>query len=259
MNRWLLIVILLGISSVPAVASPVLRWAPADTTINLGHQTTLSVMLDDTLDVRTIELYISYDSDIISVVDGGPGLVFDGYSLFSDFKEMDPANPGQWYGYCVILGSEDWAVGPGELFRWTVQGDTKGISGLISVSVLLLPPGGGEYDEVVLQETNIVVGDPSGVPVFIAGGPTMRLFPNPFNPRVRVEFSLGGNNSGLLEIYDARGRRVTTLWQGVARETEQAAWDGRDAQGRALPSGIYTFSLQRADGSRISTRGTLIR
>jgi hypothetical protein len=259
MNRWLLIVILLGISSVPAVADPVLRWAPADTTIDLGHQTTLSVMLDDTLDVRTIELYISYDSNIISVVDGGPGLVFNGYNLFSDFREVDPANPGQWYGYVVILGAGDWAVGPGELFRWTVQGDTKGTSGLGSVSVLLLPPGGGEYDTVVLSETNVLVGDPSGVPLFIAGDPTLRLYPNPFNPRVRVDFSLGEHRSGLLEIYDVGGRRVTTLWQGVARETEQTSWDGRDAQGRALPSGTYTFSLQRDDGSRITTRGTLIR
>jgi len=259
MNRWLSIVILLGISSVPALADPVLRWTPADTTISLGQQATLSVMLDDTLDVRTIELHISYDSEIISVVDGGPGQVFDGHNLFSDFREVDPANPGQWYGYSVILGGEDWAVGPGELFHWTVQGDTKGTSGLISVSVLLLPPGGGEYDAVVLSETSVIVGDPSGVPVFMAGDPTLRLYPNPFNPRVRVDFSLGEHRSGLLEVYDVRGRWVTTLWQGVARETEQTAWDGRDARGRALPSGIYTFSLQRADGSRVTTRGTLIR
>jgi len=259
MKRWLLIVILLGSSGVQAVADPVLRWAPADTTIGLGQQATLSVMLDDAIMVRTIELYIGYDSDIISVVEGGPGLAFNGFNLFSGFEEVDPENPGQWHGYCVILGADDWVVGPGELFRWTVQGDTQGTSGLVSVSVVLLPPGGGEYDEVELPPTDVVVTEPSAVPALMAGGPTLHLYPNPFNPRVQVDFFLGEHLSGLLEVYDVRGRRVTTLWQGVAPQAEQIAWDGRDAQGRGVPSGIYTFSLQRADGSRITTRGTLIR
>jgi len=259
MKRWLLIVILLVCCGVPAVADPILRWAPADTTIGLGQQATLSVMLDDALTVRTIELYIGYDSDIISAVDGGPGLAFNGFNLFSDFEEVDPENPGQWHGYCVILGADDWVVGPGELFRWTVQGDTQGISGLVSVSVTLLPPGGGEYDAVQLPTTDVVVAEASPVPALMAGDSTLHLYPNPFNPRVRVDFFLGEHLSGLLEVYDVRGRRVTTLWQGVARQAEQIAWDGRDARGRAMPSGIYTFSLQGADGSRITTRGTLIR
>ena len=117
MKRWLLIVLLLGSSGVPAAADPVLRWAPADTIISITQEVTLSIMLDDALPVRTIELYIGYDSNIISTVDGGPGQLFDEFqsSWFSDFDEVDPENPGQWYGYCVILDANNWAVGPGEL------------------------------------------------------------------------------------------------------------------------------------------------
>lgn len=259
MRRWLLIVFLWGAGAVPAAAYPVLRWAPADTTIEPGQQATLSVMLDDTVTVRTIELYVTYDSDIISSVDGGPGAEFDGFNLFSGFEEVDPGNPGQWHGYCVILGANDWTVGPGELFNWTVLGDTLGVSGSVSVSVTLLPPGGGDYDAVVLPGIDIVVASPSAVPGFPVDEAFLNLYPNPFNPRVQVDFFPGGQGRGLLEVYDLRGRRVATLWQGVAQEAERIAWDGCDDQGRVLPSGVYSFSLQRADGSRTTTRGTLVR
>lgn len=261
MKRWLLIVILLGVIALPAAANPVLRWTPADTIIDPTSQVTLSIMLDEALPVRTVELYIGYDSDIISTVDGGPGELFTPFqgSWFSSFSEVDPENPGMWYGYCVILGANDWAEGPGELFSWTVQGDTEGISGLTSISVVLLPPGGGEYDEVQLPTTEVIVLDTSAVPTFVTGGPVMNLYPNPFNPRVQIDFSIGEHQRGLLEVFDLRGRRVATLWQGVARKNEQTTWEGRDFQGRALPSGTYTFSLQRGDGSRVTTRGTLIR
>ena len=259
MKRWLLMVILWGAGVVPSAASPILRWAPADTTIEPGQQATLSIMLDDTLTVRTIEIYITYDSDIITSVSGGPGAMFDGFNLFSGFQEVDPGNPGQWHGYCVILGADDWAVGPGELFSWTVLGEVEGISISVSESITLLPPGGGDYESVSLPGIDITVAIASAVPVYLADDAVLHLYPNPFNPRVQVDFLPGGQGGGLLEVFDLRGRRVATLWQGVAREVEQVTWDGQDAQGRALPSGIYTFLLQGTDGSRTTARGTLVR
>jgi hypothetical protein len=261
MKRWLMILALLVTGTVPAAANPVLRWAPADPIVALGNQVTMSIMLDDALPVRTVELYIGYDSNIISTVDGGPGQLFAPFqgSWFSGFTEVDPENPGQWYGFCVILDAYNWAEGPGELFSWTVQADALGYSELTSVSVVLLPPGGGQYDEVLLPPTEIIVLDASAAPLMPAGGPTLDLFPNPFNPRVAIDFSLGHSHQGLLEVYDLRGRRVTTLWQGTDHRSERVFWDGCDATGRALPSGVYTFALIAGDGSRVTTRGTLLR
>jgi len=258
MKRWLLIAVLLA-SSLPAAAEPVLRWAPANKVIGTGQELTLSIMLDDALPVRTIELFVDYDPDIITSIAGGPGQLFDTFQLFNGFVDDDPGNPSQWHGYCVILGAGDWAEGPGELFSWTVQGSSVGISSIVSVSVVLLPPGGGEYADVELPMTEVIVLDPAEIPTLMAGGPTLHLSPNPFNPRVQVDFNLGEQMRGLLEVYDMRGRRVMTLWQGVAQQDEQIAWDGRDAQGRSMPSGVYTFALQGIDGSQVTARGTLIR
>jgi hypothetical protein len=69
--------------------------------------------------------------------------------------------------------------------------------------------------------------------------------PNPFNPTTEVRFSLAREERATLAVYDVAGRRVRRLFEGrVAPGTVQRAlWDGRDAQGRPLPSGIYLLRL----------------
>jgi flagellar hook assembly protein FlgD len=53
-----------------------------------------------------------------------------------------------------------------------------------------------------------------------------------------------------LRIYDAAGRAVRTLVEGVELAgTHEAFWDGRDDAGEALPSGLYFYRLHSADGS----------
>lgn len=68
--------------------------------------------------------------------------------------------------------------------------------------------------------------------------------PNPFNPRVLIEFSLREPARVELSIHDLRGRRVRTLL-GAERGAGpgQVIWDGRDDSGRAVASGVYTVRL----------------
>ena len=65
-------------------------------------------------------------------------------------------------------------------------------------------------------------------------------YPNPFNPRTTLTFRLPADGYARLEILDARGRRVATVWDGAATAgVTRVVWDGADAQGRAVPSGVY--------------------
>jgi hypothetical protein len=242
-----------------AQADPVLRWAPSDTLINSGDQTTLSIMLDDTLTVRTIELRISYDPAVVSTIDGGYGALFDGFNNFDGFSEE---SPGEIYGYCVILGAADWATGPGELFTWTVQGALDGgVSPIVTVDMTLLPPGGGDYPDAVLPDDQIRVLDITDVSLPAAGLPDLALYPNPFNPRTQVEMTLPGGGSGRLEVLDLRGRVVARPWSGLldADVPLAVSWDGVDTLGQALPSGVYTFRLVGSRGQAASVRGVLVR
>jgi hypothetical protein len=259
MARWLAAVMLLVVLTTPALADPVLRWSPADGAVDVGDQITLSVMLDDVLTVRTIELYIHYDPDLITTVSGGPGALFAGFTLFQGFGEVDPDEPGTWHGYCVILGAGAWTSGPGELYRWTVRGDLAGICAITTGEITLLPPGGGSYPGATLPATTLAIEDDlTATPPVVPAGATVMVQPNPFNPGTRVAFDLGTPQDGRLEVLDVRGRLVTTLWSGEAA-SGWASWNGTDLTGRAVPSGVYSFVLWGDDGRRTLVHGTLVR
>ncbi|MBD3219667.1 T9SS type A sorting domain-containing protein [bacterium] len=78
-------------------------------------------------------------------------------------------------------------------------------------------------------------------------------YPNPFNPRVTLRYTVPRDGHASLAVYDARGRHVTSLVDGpVAAGTHTVRWQGTDAGGRALPSGVYLAVLR--SGETASTR-----
>ncbi len=69
-------------------------------------------------------------------------------------------------------------------------------------------------------------------------------FPNPFNPTTRIRFTLPESGYVTLSVFDAEGRRVATLLDGKGRQgTTEAIWNGRDASGAAVASGVYFYQL----------------
>ncbi len=69
-------------------------------------------------------------------------------------------------------------------------------------------------------------------------------FPNPFNPETTIRYRLSATGQVELAIYDLTGRRVRTLVAGLqAAGAHTVSWDGRDSQGRRMPSGVYFVRL----------------
>ena len=73
-------------------------------------------------------------------------------------------------------------------------------------------------------------------------------YPNPFNPETSISYALPKPAHVVLQIYDILGRQVRTL----VNETKltghhHITWNGRDAQGLALPSGIYLYKIQAGE------------
>lgn len=70
-------------------------------------------------------------------------------------------------------------------------------------------------------------------------------FPNPFRPETSIEYTLGERSNAVVGIYDASGRLVVRLDQGVREAgTYRTNWNGRDAAGSVVGSGVYFYRLE---------------
>ena len=88
------------------------------------------------------------------------------------------------------------------------------------------------------------------------GQPTQNLllqnYPNPFNPETWIPYQLSEGTSVSVSIYDTTGQLVRTLSLGFQsagfyNSPERAAyWDGRNALGERVASGIYFYQLTTA-------------
>ena len=64
--------------------------------------------------------------------------------------------------------------------------------------------------------------------------------PNPFNPSTRIPYHLAADVNVLLEVYDLLGRRVVVLANtNLNAGVYEAVWNGTDARGVAVASGVY--------------------
>lgn len=102
---------------------------------------------------------------------------------------------------------------------------------------------------------------PSGAPPAPPAAPRClgRNHPNPFNPGTALSLRLPEAGWASLEVLDLAGRRLCLLHAGdLAAGEHRFTWDGRDAEGRALGSGVYLARLRRAGGEE-SLKMTLLK
>jgi hypothetical protein len=70
-------------------------------------------------------------------------------------------------------------------------------------------------------------------------------YPNPFNPSTRIEYSLPVEREVRLAIYNVLGQEVRLLDAGQRQAGKHSLqWDGHDATGRLMPTGIYVYRLE---------------
>jgi hypothetical protein len=99
-----------------------------------------------------------------------------------------------------------------------------------------------------------------GVDDLPTAGIVLGNMPNPFNPLTTIFFVLDEPGDVMVRIHDLRGRTVRSFHRsGLAAQTRhEIRWDGRDQDGRSLPSGVYLYRLD-ANGHSTSKRMSLIR
>ena len=84
-------------------------------------------------------------------------------------------------------------------------------------------------------------------------------YPNPFNGRTAIEFTIAQPGFTEVEVFDLSGRVATTLHRGFSQAGKQRVfWNGNDEAGQQLPSGIYFVRLS-ARGLSASRKMLLLR
>ena len=75
-------------------------------------------------------------------------------------------------------------------------------------------------------------------------------FPNPFNPETWIPYQLNRDSNVTIQIFDVSGHSVRTLNLGhkstgaYMTNSSAAYWDGKNAAGEHVSSGIYFYALQ---------------
>jgi len=84
-------------------------------------------------------------------------------------------------------------------------------------------------------------------------------YPNPFNPETLIQYDLPVSGLVRLVVYDILGREVITLQQGyMPAGHHQVIWNGRNAQGKQVVSGLYFYQLN-VNGFRNTKKMILTR
>ena len=74
-------------------------------------------------------------------------------------------------------------------------------------------------------------------------------YPNPFNPKTQIRFSIGKRENVKLIVYDMMGRQVNTLIDGESFNSGYHVinWRGIDDKGNRVPSGVYVYRIKAGD------------
>ncbi|MFQ5798744.1 MAG: FlgD immunoglobulin-like domain containing protein, partial [Bacteroidota bacterium] len=123
----------------------------------------------------------------------------------------------------------------------------------------------GDWSAYDIPGTDIIAGAQQGNDTTATSAPTViyqwvqgqilptmfkleQNYPNPFNPSTTIQFQLAEFAKVKIAILDILGRHIKTL---VKEEMDPGAyslvWDGTDASGRRVASGVYLYRMRAGD------------
>lgn len=119
------------------------------------------------------------------------------------------------------------------------------------------PPPGGVLDvaHLLLQESLAYFEVPG--PIGPAEPPSRAVFatanhPNPFNPRTRIDYRLPRAGRLEIKVFNLRGECVRTLLDEDRPAGEgHVVWDGTDARGAGVGSGVYFYEARHEGEARV--------
>lgn len=257
----LLLFLVLGIGAVcPAWgASATLRVRPSVVVGSPGSTVTVPLALSSPDRISVVRFTLEYDSAAVTFAGVEIGADAPNFSIaaINENPYFAPKSPGTDRNLLVIVwsSSSTWITGNDkELVRVRFT--------LASQACKTSPvnfDGDCNHTDASTFEGNHICGANFTLRNGAAGNgcttdaqlpepPLVRLHqnvPNPFNPNTSIGVEADVTAAASLRVFDSAGALVRTLFEGTLGEgRHDFVWDGRDAAGGRLPSGIYFYRLQ---------------
>ena len=205
-------------------------------------------------------LKMSLTLDAIGYADNDPGSAWDvsgieeatRYYILSRNADICGGNGGDWNSSrgCVDNTCDSTSA---ELGEWTaiqcglspVAGDMP--EGADAASDAIIFCGNHNYFCSLSTHVNHVLPQKINL---------KQNYPNPFNPKTEIRFDISIQDHATLKIYNIKGHEVITLINRVVNSgSHNVSWNGVNANGRELSSGMYFYELVVGD---ISLRKKLV-
>jgi hypothetical protein len=248
-----------------AHASVIFQLEPTATAVDPGEIFSVSVEVPIAGDgFNGYDAVLNFDATKLEVILPSPPSSGEG-PLFTEscgLRFLDLSQDGQTMRVRVshvVLCAGLSLTGPGTTY--TLQFRAREVQGLAVIELIAETQA---YDAGYLVPTergtplSIQIGDVTAAPP-PARETSLRAIPNPFNPSTELHFDLESTDAVTLAVFDLAGRHVRTLLSGqLPAGAHRVRWDGRDAAGRFVASGIYLAGLDSPRG-HAHTRLVLVR
>ncbi len=178
---------------------------------------------------------------------------------------------GAAFGVSVQAHEEN---GVCRLVAYAPSGGALG-SGPVTLEIPLVQIFDGGVGPEGIEVARVIAADPVGRPLVLASTPSLdgddgdagdarvllpaTAVPNPTYGVSRVRYRLWDDGPVTITVFDAAGRSVRDLWDGMQTGgSHELAWDGRDDRGVRVSAGAY-FVRVRTASSEVSRKLLVVR
>jgi hypothetical protein len=170
--------------------------------------------------IDAVDLDQDGDNDLIGAGMGTANVAWwenDGYQNFTQ-RSIPGTLPE---AYCVVSGDMD----------------SDGDADLVGI--------GRAPNRINWYENDLATAAPD-LPSMIARRDLLQNDPNPFSAATSIQFSLEQGGQASVQIYDLRGREISTLLDHafVRAGVHVLRWDGTNRGGSSVPAGVYLYRLR---------------
>lgn len=196
----------------------------------------LTLRVDGSIPIYSTEIHLAYDSTQLAPVEVRKTVLSDSMMLFHNFQSLVAR---------VALAGTVPTSNEGDLV--TIVFKVKQQAPAFSLT----------FTRFLLNETNLTsqtgpvvvnVEQRREIPTTFE---LLQNYPNPFNPSTTLEYHLPVQSRVTLRVYDMLGQQIQTL---VASEQPAGVyrvnWDGRNAAGHAVSSGVYFYRIDAVADDR---------